>query len=166
MEYSSLTKAHRIIMNRLFRECSHHIYEILCTDNNEALLNDMSRLLSEFTTMNHHMDKEQSMVRISPELPPSYIQLQSIFAPLVQHFTMKQLQKITKYHVGDNGSIGRDNFLCGSSDFAGLFKGRNIIPTIIYYQGYSLESTDISIKCILIPDNTMTISWGTVKFKP
>ena len=113
MEYSSLTKVHRISMNRLFWECYHHICEILCTNNIEELINYVSRLLSKFTTTKHHMDTEQSMVRISPELPPSSIQLQAIFAPLVQHFTMKQLQKITQYHGGENGSIGRDHFCVG-----------------------------------------------------
>ena len=39
------------------------------------------------------------------------------------------------------------------------------MPTVIYYQRYSLESTKRAINWILIPVKVMTLSWGTVKFK-
>ena len=39
------------------------------------------------------------------------------------------------------------------------------MPIIISYQRYLLESMKRAIKWILIPENVMNLSWGTVKFK-
>ena len=105
------------------------------------------------------------MVQISSELPPSYIQQWALFVPLAQHFMMKQVKKLTQYHVVENETIGRKRFCCDRSDFAHLFKSRNIISNIISYKRYSLEATNHAIKLILIPENVMTISRGTVKLK-
>ena len=80
-------------------------------------------------------------------------------------FTMKQLQKLTHDIFGKNKSFGRYRLHCGSYEFARFFEGRNIMPNVIYYQRYSLEAMKRAIKQIIRPDNTMTLSWGTVNFK-
>ena len=106
-----------------------------------------------------------SMVQIFPELPTYSIQWWALFAPLAKHFTMEKLQKLSQDNIDKNKSMGRDQFCCGHSDFAFLFEGRNIMPTVISYQRYSLESTKRNIMCTPRPDTMMTISRGTVKFK-
>ena len=105
------------------------------------------------------------MVQISSKLLPSSIQKRALCAPLAQNFTVKQLQNLNQNHAGDNESIVRDWFCCGSSDFSCLLKVRNSMPTVIYYYRYSLESMKLAIKCILGPDKVMNLSRGTVKFK-
>ena len=60
-------------MIRLVWECSCRIYEIVFPVNSEALINDVSGLLSEFTMLKKHMDMVQSMVQIYSETPPSSI---------------------------------------------------------------------------------------------
>ena len=71
--------------------------------------------------------------------------------------TIKQLQKLTQDHVGDNDSIGREQFLSGNSEFSRLLEGNNIMPTVISYKRYSLEAMRRAIKWIIIPDNVMTL---------
>ena len=165
MEYSSFTKAHQRSMIRLVQECSCCICEVVCLNNAESILNDIAGLLSEFPALKQHTDMVQSMVQIYPELLLSSIQWRALFTPLAQHFVMKKLQKFTQYNFGDDESIGRECFCCGRSEFVRLLEGRNIMTAVIYYQRQSMEATKRAIKWIVIPDNPMTLSWGTVKFK-
>ena len=46
MEYSSFTKAHRRSMTQVVRECYRHICKILFPGNSEALLNDVSGIVT------------------------------------------------------------------------------------------------------------------------
>ena len=56
MEYSAFTKAHQISMNQLVQEFSHRICEILCPGDSEALLNGLSGLLLDYTTLKQLTD--------------------------------------------------------------------------------------------------------------
>ena len=64
MEYLSFTNTHQRSMTQLVQECSHHICEIVCLDNSDALLNDVAEFLSEFTILKQQTDMAHSMVQI------------------------------------------------------------------------------------------------------
>ena len=51
-------------MTQLVQECYCSICEILCLVNAEALLDDVSRLLLDFTTLKQQTDMVQFMVQI------------------------------------------------------------------------------------------------------
>ena len=57
-------------MTQLVQECSHHICEMVCLDNSEALLNDVAVSLLELPTIKLQADTVHSMGKISSELPP------------------------------------------------------------------------------------------------
>ena len=58
-----------------------------------------------------------------------------------------------------------NSFIVGVLNFHALFEVRNIMPVVISYHWYSLESLKRAIKWILVPDNVMTLSRVTVNFK-
>ena len=89
-------------MTRLVWECYRRICDFLCLRNAEALINYVSGLLSDFPMPKQQTDMVQSAVQIYSEVPSSSIQRQALFAPLAQHFTMKQLHNITQDHVSEN----------------------------------------------------------------
>ena len=69
---------------------------------------------------------------------------------------MKQLHNLTQYHGDENESIIRDRYHCDIYEFSRLFEGKNIMPTVISDQRYSLEAMKNDIKWILSPDNVIT----------
>ena len=115
--------------------------------------------------MKQKTDMVQSMVQNISELSPSSIKWQALFSPLAQHFTMKQLHNLTQDNSGKNESIVSDRFCLGESKFSRLSKGKNSMPTVIYYQMYLLEAMKRAINWILGPENLMTLLWGTSEFK-
>ena len=94
-------------MNRLVWECSRPICEIMCPDNSQSLINDISGLLSYLPMLKQRNDIVQSVVQINYKTPPSSIQRRTLSAPLAQKITMKQLQKLTQDHSSENEIIGR-----------------------------------------------------------
>jgi hypothetical protein len=126
LEYSSFTKAQRLNMVRVVCDCSRRICEIVCPGNAQALLDDVAVSLSESPSGKQTHALVESMLLITSELHSNSVQRRALFAPLAQHFTMKQLRSLMQKYVDADETVGRERFRRGRVDFARLFEGRNI----------------------------------------
>ena len=65
MDYLYFTKEYRRSMTRMVQEYFYRIYEIMCPGNDEALLNYVSRLLSELPMPKHSVNGSNLFINTS-----------------------------------------------------------------------------------------------------